>query len=127
MRCLIRNKVPFYYANLIGSEEIINEDGYKTGEKRLIYDRPKQIEANISVAKGEVVLQLFGGNESYDKIIVSDDTHLPINEYSVIWIDSVPVFDEKNNEIITPNNYIVKRIAKSLNSVSIAVNRVNIS
>lgn len=127
MRCLIRNKVSFYYANLIGSEEIVNEDGYKTGEKRLFYDKPKRTEANISVAKGEVVLQLFGGNESYDKIIVSDDMQLPINEYSVIWIDSVPVFDEKNNETITPNNYVVKRIAKSLNSVSIAVNRVNVS
>lgn len=125
MRCLVRNKVPFYYANLVGSEEIVNEDGYKTGEKKLIYDKPKKLEANISVAQGEVVLQFFGGNESYDKIIVSENVGIPINEYSILWIDSVPVFKDGVN--ITPNDYVVKRIARSLNSVSIAVNKVTVS
>ena len=89
MRCLKRNKVSFYYANIIGSEEATDENGYKTGETRLIYDKPKELKANISVAQGEVVFQLFGGNESYDKIIVSDDVNIPINEYSVLWRDTV--------------------------------------
>ena len=127
MRCLNRNKVSFYYANIIGSEEVTDENGYKTGETRLIYDKPKELTANISVAKGEVVFQLFGGNESYDKIIVSDDVNIPINEYSVLWIDTVPLFDEISKEVITPNDYIVKKIARSLNSISIAVSRVNAS
>ena len=127
MRCLKRNKVSFYYANIIGSEEVTDENGYKTGETRLIYDKPKELKANISVAQGEVVFQLFGGNESYDKIIVSDDVNIPINEYSVLWIDTVPLFDEISKEVITPNDYIVKKIARSLNSISIAVSRVNAS
>lgn len=127
MKCLKRNKVPFYYANIIGSQEVMNEDGYKTGETKLVYDTPRKLEANISVATGKVVLQLFGGNESYDKIIVSDDTDFPINEYSALWIDSVPLFDDSTKEIITPNNYVVKKIARSLNSVSVAVSRVNTS
>ena len=127
MRCLKRNKVSFYYANIIGSEEVTDENGYKTGETRLIYDKPKELTANISVAQGEVVFQLFGGNESYDKIIVSDDVNIPINEYSVLWIDTVPLFDEISKEVITPNDYIVKKIARSINSISIAVSRVNAS
>ena len=127
MRCLKRNKVSFYYANIIGSEEVTDENDYKTGETRLIYDKPKELKANISVAQGEVVFQLFGGNESYDKIIVSDDVNIPINEYSVLWIDTVPLFDEISKEVITPNDYIVKKIARSLNSISIAVSRVNAS
>ena len=127
MRCLKRNKVSFYYANIIGSEEVTDDNGYKTGETRLIYDKPKELTANISVAQGEVVFQLFGGNESYDKIIVSDDVNIPINEYSVLWIDTVPLFDEISKEVITPNDYIVKKIARSLNSISIAVSRVNAS
>lgn len=127
MRCLKRNKVSFYYANIIGSEEVTDENGYKTGETRLIYDKPKELKANISVAQGEVVFQLFGGNESYDKIIVSDDVNIPINEYSALWIDTVPLFDEISKEVITPNDYIVKKIARSLNSISIAVSRVNAS
>lgn len=127
MRCLKRNKVSFYYANIIGSEEVTDDNGYKTGETRLIYDKPKELKANISVAQGEVVFQLFGGNESYDKIIVSDDVNIPINEYSALWIDTVPLFDEISKEVITPNDYIVKKIARSLNSISIAVSRVNAS
>lgn len=127
MRCLKRNKVSFYYANIIGSEEVTDDNGYKTGETRLIYDKPKELTANISVAQGEVVFQLFGGNESYDKIIVSDDVNIHINEYSVLWIDTVPLFDEISKEVITPNDYIVKKIARSLNSISIAVSRVNAS
>lgn len=127
MRCLKRNKVSFYYANIIGSEEVTDDNGYKTGETRLIYDKPKELTANISVAQGEVVFQLFGGNESYDKIIVSDDVNIPINEYSALWIDTVPLFDEISKEVITPNDYIVKKIARSINSISIAVSRVNAS
>lgn len=127
MRCLKRNKVSFYYANIIGSEEVTDDNGYKTGETRLIYDKPKELTANISVAQGEVVFQLFGGNESYDKIIVSDDVNIPVNEYSVLWIDTVPLFDEISKEVITPNDYIVKKIARSINSISIAVSRVNAS
>ena len=127
MRCLKRNKVSFYYANIIGSEEVTDDNGYKTGETRLIYDKPKELTANISVAQGEVVFQLFGGNESYDKIIVSDDVNIPINEYSVLWIDTVPLFDEISKEVITQNDYIVKKIARSINSISIAVSRVNAS
>lgn len=58
----------------------------------------------------------------------------PIDEYTVLWVDTVPTVDEdgvlavnENGEILTPHDYIVKKVAKSLNSVSIAISKVNVS
>ena len=57
----------------------------------------------------------------------------PIDEYSILWIDRVPQLDENGalalndeGEVITPHDYIVKKVARSLNSVSIAISKVNV-
>ena len=63
-----------------------------------------------------------------------DNDAPPIDEYTVLWVDTVPQVDEdgalvtnEENEVITPHDYIVKKVARSLNSVSIAISKVNVS
>lgn len=88
---------------------------------------------NISAAKGESSTRQFGEDESYDKVIVHCNPKLEIDEYSVLWIDRMPVrdrtgnlaLDEDGNET-TPHDYIVKRVARSINSVSVAISKVNV-
>lgn len=86
------------------------------------------------MAMGETQTRQFGESVSYDKIIVMDNNAPPIDEYSVLWIDSVPQLNEDGSlalnsreETITPYDYIVKKVAKGLNSVSIAVSKVSVS
>jgi hypothetical protein len=82
--------------------------------------------ANVSAARGEATTHPFGEDESYDRIIVLDDPKFPIAVTSILWIDTPPTISE-DGSIRTPHDHIVKRVAPSLNSLSIAVSRVSIT
>ena len=125
MRCLLRNMREFYYARYEGKNEIEDEYGNKTGEYEVVYGEPIKCRANVSAAQGEVQSRQFGESESYDKVIVLDEVDIPIDEYSILWVDSLP-FD-KTDEKVAPHDYIVKKVARSLNSVSIAISKVQVN
>ena len=125
MRTLIRNKIRIYYANYHGKTPLKDEYGNLTGEYEIIYDNPVAVMANVSAAKGESTTRQFGEDVSYDRIIVLDDPAFPIAETSILWIDTPPVVAE-DGSTKTPHDYIVKQVAPSLNSVSIAVSKVDV-
>ena len=125
MRCMVRNKAKFYYASYLGEIEIINEDGFDTGEYEITYTNPKAINGNISAAQGEMQSRQFGESESYDKVIVLDDINAPINEHSILWVDTLPHLNE-DGTTNTPHDYIVRKVAKSLNGLSIAIRKVSV-
>lgn len=133
MRCLARNKSTFFYALHNGQIEITDAYGYTTGQYEILYTDPVKMCANISAAQGEIQSRQFGESETYDKVIVLDDPSPPIDEYSILWVDSHPeltsdghlVLNDRN-EVKTPHDYIVKKVARSLNSVSIAISKVTV-
>lgn len=134
MRCLLRNMKDFYFAPYEGKTEIIDEYGNNSGEYEVIYGSLVKCKGNISAAQGEVQSRQFGDSESYDKVIVLDNPDIPIDEYSILWVDYTPLFDENNalalneqGEVVTPHDYIVKKVARSLNSVSIAISKVRVN
>lgn len=134
MRCMNRNKVKFFYSLYEGREPITDEYGNVTGEYDVKHGNPTEGYANISAAKGETQTRQFGESETYDKVIVMDNEAPPIDEYSVLWVDTVPQLNEdgslavdKEGNVLTPHDYIVKKVAKSLNNVSIAISKVNVS
>ena len=111
----------FYYANYERKEEITDEYGNKTGEYEVVYGSPVKCKGNISAAQGEIESRQFGDSESYDKVIVLNNANIPIDEYSILWVDSLPYINDN-----TPHDYIVKKVARSLNSISIAISKVNV-
>ena len=126
MRTLHRNKVRIYYANYRSKTQRKDEYGNLTGEYDIAYDNPVEIKANVSAARGEATTRQFGDDERYDRIIVLDNPEVPIAVTSILWIDSLPEIAE-DGSTETPYDHIVKQIATSLNSVSIAVSKVNVS
>lgn len=118
MRGLIRNKRAFHYAPYIRKEEIKDEWGNLTSEYELVYGEPIEMYGNISAANGQTESQPFGNSEDYDRVIVIDDPNIPIDELSRLWVDT---------DTTKPHNYIVKEIARSLNSVSIAIRKVDVN
>lgn len=133
MRTMLRNKSKFHYALYKDKVPKVDEYGNLTGEYELLYEKPESCSANISAAKGETTTRQFGESEAYDKVIVMDNSAPQINEYTVLWVDTVPLVDDSGalklndkGEVITPHDYIVKKVAKSLNSVSIAISKVNV-
>ena len=125
MRCMVRNKSRFYYASYIGRTEIIDEYGNATGEYKVSYSEPIEKFGNISAAQGEMESRQFGESESYDKVIVLDDRNAPIDEHSILWVDTLPHFNE-DGSTTTPHDYVVTRKAVSLNTVSLAIRKVRV-
>ena len=125
MRCMTRNKTAFYYALYAGQTEIVDEYGNATGEYTVRYGNPMRVHGNISAAQGEMQTRQFGDSESYDRVIVFEDPDTLIDEHAVLWVDSLPT-PNGDGSTDTPHDYIVKRVARSLNSVSIAISKVRV-
>ena len=117
MRCLKRNKTEFAYSNYLG-KELIEVDGVKTGEYKLNYSDPITIKGYISRATGNNATDLFGIDVNYDKSITIDNPSLNISEDSVLWVDE--------RDTTKPYDYVVKRISKSLNYLTIAIKKVEV-
>ena len=125
MRCMVRNRTKFYYALYIDKEELKDEYGNNTGEYEIIRGNPIETLGNVSSARGEIQSRQFGESESYDKVIMLDNPKTPIDEYAILWVDTLPHLNP-DGTTDTPHDYIVKKVAKSLNSVSIAISKVNV-
>lgn len=126
MRSLVRNKQKIYYALQGTPTEIVDEYGNVTGQYDIHISSPFYIYASVSASQGEIQSRQFGDNEEYDKVIVFDTPNVPIDEFTVFWIDTLPELAE-DGSTKTPHDYIVKKIARSLNSTSVAISKVNVN
>lgn len=121
MKLQKRNLVEIWYALYQGESDVLDSDGYETGQKEIIYSSPVSIHCSVSAATGQNQIETFGNLESYDKVIVTDDISCPIDENSILFIDNQPDNNGKNFD------YVVKRIAKSLNFIAYAVSKVKVT
>lgn len=118
MRMLERNKQTFAFKLLTDkSVPILDPDGYETGEYALAYSEKIFAKANIAHVTGHADERAFGTLVQYDRVICAN-TDFGMDENSLLWVDDL---DSPNND------YIVKRISKSLNTVRIAIARVETS
>ena len=121
MRLLARNCRTIYYCQYMGKTMLKDSNDNETGEYDVTYSEAIPMEANVSPASGRAAVEMFGNLEGYDKVVLTDDVEIPINENTVMFIDKDPEYDSGGHPIY---DYIVRRVAKSLNSVAIAVSKV---
>lgn len=115
MRLLDRNKRDFYYALYTGYGMLKDENNNITGERGATYSPPVLCSGNITPAKGNAYVAVFGVMLDYDRVIqIEGETE--IDEKSVLWLDDL---DTKK-----PNDYKVVRKAVSLNHTTLAVKKV---
>lgn len=128
MRILQRSAQPIWYRLYTGIEPYTVTDEWgnlvETGESSIGYADPVEFRASVSPASGVSNVEQFGDLDNYDHVIVTDDMACPIDEHSLIYIDSVPTL---SNGLWSPHNYVVRRVAKSVNVVSIAVRKVDVT
>jgi len=125
VRSLQRNEQTFWYRLFFENvEPLVDEWGNESGEYRTGYLDPVEMRANISPASGASVTEQFGNLDNYDKVIVTTDMSCPIDENSVLYINSEPV---KTGDNWSPYDYVVRRVARSLNGLSIAIRKVDVS
>lgn len=119
MKCMSINKIGFLYALYEDKQPLLDEYGNETGEYEVVYSAPLPYEANISPAQGEATTRQFGDSENYDKVIVIDDANCPVCESSILWVD--------NLDTSKAHDYIVRKVARSLNSIAYAISKVSVS
>lgn len=125
MRCMERNKQTFWYSLYSANTVRTDANGNRTGELIPIYSSPVEMRANIRWASGNSNVEPFGTLEQYDRVIVTDNMDCPIDENAVLYVDcGKPEYDQSGTQVVTPFDYVVRRVAKSLNSISIAISKV---
>lgn len=157
MKTLERNRQPIFYATQTGKTEIIDADGYKTGQYELTFSNIIAQKQNISAAKGSADVDIFGQNTNYSKTAVTSVLDLNINETSRAWVGFGNVYPYDSAEDyyigdkcyhgsslytcianttgtwnpsawgVISHNYVVVGVAKSLNSVTYALREVKIN
>ena len=118
MRTLEINKQPMWYALCTGKTEVIDEYGNHTGVFELTYSAPVYYPVNMSESRNIVNFESFGITADYDRTFVTSDLSCPIKEDTIIWFGADPTTE--------PHNYVVHRIANSLNSITIAIRAVDV-
>ena len=126
MRNCQRNQRTFWYRLYNPAQPlspIVDEWGNEGGEYSVPYLDPVQCKGNISPARGEAQVAQFGDLDNYDKVIVTADMTCPIDENSILYIGIEPV---ETDGVWSPHNYTVRRVAKSLNQIAIAIRKVDV-
>lgn len=127
MRSLMRNKQKIYYALYDKKEIQRDEYGNETGEPVLTYHDPVKYHINVSAARGTADVEQFGINLNYSKTMVTNDVNCPITETTRLWIGKEATVTENNVTTVTPHNYVVVSVARSINSVTYAIKEVTVT
>lgn len=125
MRTRQRIARTFYYRLYTGEVEIVDDYGNPTGQVYKTYAAPVAFKANISPPSGEDVIDIFGAIERYDRVIQTCDMSCPIDENSVLYIDTTPT--QGLDGVWSAHDYIVSRVSPSVNTIRIGCTKVNVS
>lgn len=111
-----------YYCTKGEDVALTDAGGYETGELVSSYSQAVAAKVNVATPAGYARVEMFGTFEDYDRIVITDDVNCPIDENSVLFIDKEPEYDGTSGRPLY--DYVVRRVAKSLNSVAYAVKKV---
>lgn len=119
MRTLEINKQPMWYALCTGKTEIVDEYGNNTGTFKLNYGSPVYYPVNMSESRGTIKSEAYGLTNDYYRTFVTTDMDCPITTDSIIWYGADPTTE--------PHNYVVHRVANSLNSIAVEIIGVDVT
>lgn len=108
MRTLDKNKTKLWVVNSSGTTEMIDSDGFYTGEVVKSYGVPSTIYLHLYPSGGEITEKLFGKDSSFDMLAVSNNV--------ILTKDSLLFLDEPLSNYDITYDYRVSEILKSLNT-----------
>ena len=96
-----------------------DQQGRKTSRKTVNYSNVKKLYCSVSTPTGNAVLEMFGTDENYDKVIVADKPDIDISENSILWLDRAHAEN-------VAYDYMVKKIVRNHNFLTIGVRKVDV-
>lgn len=139
MRSLKKNMQKLYYSTYSEQIEVydrdengnviyVEVDGKKIPQKLGVmagYNKPVLFHANISAGKGSVQDSPFGSDVDYTRTISTCDMTCPIDELSLIWIESMPKYKDDGTVDADSADYKVAAYpARGLNNIVIAIKKL---
>ena len=124
MRSLKKNQRKMYYALYDNEIPIYDENGNEELETRAGYKTPVLFYASLSTGQSDAEESPFGKNATYDRVIGTCDTSLPIDENSLIWVKNKPVYNADGT--VNPDSADYEVAAPpldGLNSLRIAIKK----
>ena len=124
MRNCKKNTRPMYYSLYKGEVPILDENGNEELETMQSYDNPILFRASLSTGQSDAEESPFGKNVTYDRVISTCDTSLPIDENSLIWVKNTPVYNADGT--VNPDSADYEVAAPpldGLNSLRIAIKK----
>lgn len=116
MQLLRRNKRTIKYKTYSHEQTpMVDEDGFYTGEYTEGYSDIKTLKAYTTANRGDASEEMFGTSLDYDNVIYVE-LNSDIDEYSLLWVEETDTTKD--------NDYIVRRVATSLNHKAIAIKKV---
>ena len=136
MRSLKKNNQKLMYSTYAGqiTEYYRDSDGniiYDEIDGELIprikceragYNNPVPFDINTSAGKGTAQEEVFGTDIDFTRSICTTDLSLPIDERSIVWIESEPKYlDDGTVDPDSADYKVAAKPAKGLNSLVIAL------
>lgn len=121
MRTCQRNKRPIYYALFTGQADVIDADGFYTGEKSLTYGTPTKAKMNVSGGRGVAEIELFGIDNPFTRTAVTDDLETNFNTDTIFWFGIEP----GDTATAIPHNYRCTGVSRTINQVVIALAEID--
>lgn len=124
MRNLKKNNRTMHYALYDSEIPIYDDDGNPEFETITGYKEPVQFKASLSTGQSDAEESPFGKNVTYDRVISTCDTSLPIDENSLIWVKNMPVYN--GDGTVNPDSADYEVAAPpldGLNSLRIAIKK----
>lgn len=115
-----------YYALYKEKKDIKDEHDFEELESIIGYSDPVKFKASLSTGQSNAEESPFGNNVSYDRVISSSDTTLPIDENSIIWVKNKPTYNADGTVNGDGADYKVAALPlDGLNSLRIAIKKVS--
>lgn len=110
MRTLRRNKKTLWVVKPLGKVEVVDADGFKTGEKTTSYSPPIEVNISMYPTNGGIAERIFGKDASLDMIGISNEVTLDM--------DTLLFLVKPSANFKTTYDYRVGKINKSLNTTT---------
>lgn len=140
MRTCRKNKQKLKYALYLGKSEpsyiidrngeiMLDDDGNPMEDSgsanKPVYDKPVEFYGNISFASGEAEAVAYGVSVGdYDSKLLMLKNEIPIDETSLIFKESEPLFDKDGRLIRDSADFSVVKVQPSLNIVVYLLKRI---
>lgn len=116
MRNLNRNRRGLYYATVVGKESVYDEYGNETLEEKKLFSSPTLLRANVSANVGEDVVEVFGSQTEYARVVSIVGASCPLTVGDRVWFGVTS--DQQYN-------YTVAKVADSKNGFLVALREVS--